>query len=131
MNEIDKAIMMLDENGLESLDPTPMQIPAGIRRPRSIQEKVKDMVRYELSRVAGQEGHETWEEADDFVVGDEPELMSPYQLSDEQEQQVGDFIEERPVEKPAEKKTAPEGEKNPPSKPPLNSPPAAPEDDQQ
>lgn len=88
----------LDKNGHEVLDPNPMEIPAGFRRPPTMKELIQRVVRVQLSEQAQMEGNESFAEADDFVVGDDDdaELRSPYQLSDEQEQ--AGFIEEKPVE---------------------------------
>lgn len=80
-----KCICVLDERGREVLDPTPVSMPVGFKRPMSIQEQIRILVKTELSRKAHEEGNETFDEADDFVIGDEPELRSRYELDDEQE----------------------------------------------
>ena len=59
------------------------------------------MIRNEVSSRAQAEGYETFEEADDFEVGDEPELRTPYELDDEQARASrSEFIEEQPIDKP-------------------------------
>lgn len=89
----------LDKQGFEIPDPKPMALPVGFVAPPTLTEMVRNLVRYEVSRAAASEGEETWEEADDFVVGDEPELQSPYELDDEQQSgSLREFIEERPKE---------------------------------
>lgn len=57
----------------------PLHIPVA----ESLAQKIQRMVRFELSQSAAEQGHETFEEADDFDVGeDADELRSPYELSD-------------------------------------------------
>lgn len=73
---------MLNERGHEVPDPTPMAIPLGMRVAETLADQIKRMVRSELSRQAADQGAETFEEADDFDVGDEDELSSPYELSE-------------------------------------------------
>lgn len=77
--------MRFDENGHEVLDPTPVAIPVGFRRPPSLQEMIRQYVRRELSQQAAAEGHETFEEADDFDVGDDYDPRSPWELDFDQE----------------------------------------------
>lgn len=75
---------MLDERGWEIPDGTPMARPLHINVAETLADKIKRMVRYELSQSAAAAGHESFEDADDFNVGDDPELSSPYELSDQQ-----------------------------------------------
>lgn len=75
---------MLDERGREIPDSKPMVHPLGLSVQETLADKIKRMVRYELSRQAEAQGHESFEDADDFDVGDEPELKSPYELDDGQ-----------------------------------------------
>lgn len=62
-------------------DSTPMAPPIGYKKHPSMVEIVRDMVRSErLAQEALAMGHETFEEADDFDVGDDPEVLrSPYE----------------------------------------------------
>lgn len=73
---------MLNENGHEIPDPRPMAAPLHIRVPETLAQQIQRMVRSELSQRAADQGHETFEEADDFDVGDDEELSSPYELYD-------------------------------------------------
>lgn len=93
---VEKLISTYNENGHEVPDPTPVAMPAGFQRPPSIRDLLRAMVSTELSRQAEAEGYESFEEADDFNVGDDPEIMrSDYELDADQERgSVGDFIEE-------------------------------------
>lgn len=64
----------------EVLDPTPVAIPARLKRVDNLNEVVRQMVRSEeLRRLADAAGEETFEEADDFEVGDDYEPSSPYE----------------------------------------------------
>lgn len=57
-------------------DPTPIAPPIGYKKHPSMVELVRDMVRSEtLAREAAASGHETFEESEDFDIGDEPEQL--------------------------------------------------------
>jgi len=75
---------MLDQNGHEILDNTPVARPVRIStRPNSLEE-LKALLRI-VSREAELNGQETFEEAEDFDVGDDAEPYSPWELpTDEQ-----------------------------------------------
>lgn len=110
-------ISLHDENGFEIPDPTPIALPVDFERPPTIQELVQRLVKYEMSAAAAAAGEESFEEADDFEVGDEPELRSPYELDDEQQAaRLSDFVEEAPA--PQVPKPEPKGkvEPEPPAK---------------
>jgi len=63
----------LDEFGHEVPDPTPLQIPAGFKRPETLAEQVQRLVRGAISRQAAEEGMETFEESEDFDIPDDPD----------------------------------------------------------
>lgn len=66
---------------VENLDPTPIEVPLAFKRPMTLAEQVRQMVRSEeLRRAALQAGMETFEEADDFDVGDDYDPRSPYEM---------------------------------------------------
>jgi len=71
----------LNQDGSPILDPTPVAPPIGYKKTPSMVEIVRDMVRSEkLAQEAAQSGHETFEESEDFDIGDDPELLrSPYE----------------------------------------------------
>lgn len=69
----------LTEDGKELLDPTPMAPPIGYRRQPSLAEQIREAVRSEALRQALEEGVETFEEADDFNVGDDFDPRTPYE----------------------------------------------------
>lgn len=76
--------MPLDEKGWEVLDPTPIARPLRFSRPPTQLEEIRRMMAM-VSREAEQQGHETFEEADDFDVGDDYDPQSPWELSIDQE----------------------------------------------
>lgn len=61
-------------------DPTPVEVPLGFRRPPTLQEEISRIIRQQMSQQASQAGFETFEEADDFVVDDDPDPLSPYEV---------------------------------------------------
>lgn len=66
---------------MESNDPTPIAMPSHLRRPPSIQEQIAAAVRSEaFNRYVSQQGLETFEEAEDFDVGDDFDPDSPWEL---------------------------------------------------
>lgn len=77
---------MLDERGREVPDPTPVEWPAGMRRPESLTEQIQRLVRVAVSQQAAAAGFETFEEADDFDVDDEEDPLSQYELTAMQEE---------------------------------------------
>lgn len=61
----------LDAKGHEVLDPTPVAMPAGFKRPEMLAETIQRLVRRGISELAADQGFETFEEAEDFDVDDE------------------------------------------------------------
>lgn len=76
--------MALTKEGREKLDTTPVAVPLKFKRPLPIAELVRKMVIREVSGKAAQRGAESFDEADDFDVNDDPELKSPYELDEDQ-----------------------------------------------
>ncbi len=92
----------LNAKGEEVPDKTPACIPIGYKNPPTLAEKIKSMVKNELRIYAVHQGQETFEEADDFNIGDDVDPTSPYEdLPD------GTMQEEEPVEKPVKEKKEP------------------------
>lgn len=70
----------LDDRGRELLDPRPVAPPVGYKRQPSMVEHIRNMVRSEMLRSAAENaGMESFEDADDFVVGDDYDPASPYE----------------------------------------------------
>jgi len=64
----------LTAEGQQAPDPTPIAPPIGYKRQPTMVEIVRDMVRSErLAQEALASGHETFEESEDFDIGDDPE----------------------------------------------------------
>lgn len=78
--------MSLDKHGREVPDPRPVEWPANLKRPLTLQEEIQRFVRVEMSQRAAEHGMESFEEADDFDVGDEDEWQSPYEMTEMQEE---------------------------------------------
>lgn len=70
---------MLDKNGHEIPDPTPLSLPLHFKRPETLAEQVQRLVRTHVSAAAAAAGAETFEEAEDFDVGDDIDPTSPYE----------------------------------------------------
>lgn len=117
--------MHYDERNREILDDTPVSLPIGFRRPPTLQETIRALVRTEVSKRAANEGLETFEEADDFNVGDDYDPTSPWELDYDQESEplarssAPAATEERPVDKAkADGPIGGEGNPAPATKPP-------------
>lgn len=69
----------LNAFGHEVLDPTPIAVPAGFKRPETLAEQVQRLVRTHISREAAESGYETFEESEDFDVDDDFDPSTPYE----------------------------------------------------
>lgn len=94
-----KRMAQLDSNGFEHLDPTPVEIPTRLKIPQRQVERIRAMVRREMSLAAESAGAETFEEADDFDLDDE-DWVSPYEY-DFEPPLNGDEVIGEPPTKPA------------------------------
>jgi hypothetical protein len=87
MGKIQKAIRKiagLTAKGEEIPDPTTMFQDLNMLRPESIQSQIARMIQSRASIDAMLNGQESFEEANDFAIGDDPEVYSSaYELSDE------------------------------------------------
>lgn len=106
-----------DEGRHEEVDSTPISRHVGFTRPPSIHETIQRLVRQELSARAAAQGHETFEEADDFDVGDDFEPNSPYEL-DEAQATLPLPVPEKPPVGPPGGPPAPSAPAPAPDKPP-------------
>lgn len=71
-----------DEYGREICDPRPIEWPAGMKRPETMQETMRRLIATELSQAAEAAGAESFEDADDFEVEDEdPEMVTQHELA--------------------------------------------------
>lgn len=73
-------------DGKELPDPVPMAPPVGYKRQPSMVEHIRSMVRSERLRMEAEAaGMESFEDADDFDVPDDPEPASRYEVPDDLE----------------------------------------------
>lgn len=71
---------LLDEKGSEVGDPVPMAPPLHLQRRLTMAEQIQQMIRREVSLRAQDMGLETFEEAEDFDVDDDPaDPHTPYE----------------------------------------------------
>lgn len=75
-----EVIEVLNDKGWEVPDPKPMAIPGGFQRPATMEERLLRFIRHEVSQAAKDKNYETFEEADDFDVGDDFDPQSPYEV---------------------------------------------------
>lgn len=69
-----------DNMGREIPDPKPLELPAGFKRPETLQEQIRRLVHSEhfmMEREAA--GEETFDEADDFDVDDDFDPSTPFE----------------------------------------------------
>ncbi len=117
----------------ERVDNTPVEVPVGYGHPTPLREQMKMWIREEMSAAAEEAGEETFEEADDFDVddADEVDIISPYELSELQEEFVDPEVdggEDPPAEDPpVESRPVPpdKPEVGKPADPPPEAPPAS------
>lgn len=103
----------LAPDGSEILDPTPVAIPVRFSRPPSVVDDVRRMVAAELSRLAQDQGFESFDEAEDFEPDDAPEFTSRYEEPEHYEPWQG--FRERMTKPPVvEEKPKPPAEPTPP-----------------
>lgn len=71
-----------NDMGQEIPDPTKPALPTGFKRPDPLADRVRQMVHGELSRRARDQGFETFEESEDFDVGDPDDFdpTTPYEM---------------------------------------------------
>lgn len=62
--------MKFDTKGRELPDSKPIEVPAGFQRPPTLMEQIERCFRQVVSRNAEARGHETFDDANDFEVGD-------------------------------------------------------------
>lgn len=114
ISEVVRGVKGSKERKYETPDPTPMAPPIGYKKQPSMVDHIRQMVRSEQLRAhADSLGMETFEEADDFDVGDDYEPNSPYE---------NDF--EPPVRSLQEQALA--AQQAPPATVPVNPSPGSP-----
>lgn len=77
---LDRGDIFLDEFGREIPDPTPMAPPVGYKRAPTMVEIIRQQIQGEqMKAAAAAMGKESWEDADDFDVGDDYDPTSPWE----------------------------------------------------
>lgn len=71
----------LDKWGREKPDPTPMAPPVGFVRQPPLHERLRDMILAERRTLDEAAYVETWEEQNDFDVGDDLDPTSPWETN--------------------------------------------------
>nr|QJB19892.1 MAG: hypothetical protein [Microvirus sp.] len=133
----------LDARGRELPSPLPIQPPIGYKKTPSLSEQIRAMVVSEKLRLeAEQAGFESFEDADDFDVGDDYDPRSPYEYDFDPPQEMepapaaaptpsgNGLVEERPVEQEAVPQPPPApagGQGQGGRQPPLAKPPLTPQ----
>lgn len=79
--EFELVLPKLSVFGREIPDPNPMEMPIGFKRPESLAEQVRRLVRTEeWEKLVRDQGFETFEESEDFDIGDDFDPSSPYEV---------------------------------------------------
>lgn len=60
------------KNGAEILDPKPVAVPVAFRTSETMDQRIKRIIEHSMSVQAKNAGLETFEEADDFDIEDDP-----------------------------------------------------------
>lgn len=97
---IRRAARALTPNGREDLDQTPVAIPAGFKRPPSLEEQIRRLIQQpEFGKVAsGDQDAESFDEANDFDIPDDP--ADPNSIDEEyQDPVLGTVTAREAVEK--------------------------------
>ena len=77
---LDEKGRRMTPDGLEIVDSRPMAPPVGYKKQPSMVDHIRELIRSEKLRLAAEEaGHESFEEADDFDVGDDYDPSTPYE----------------------------------------------------
>lgn len=84
----------IDEKGREIISKEPLALKLGLKKPESLQDKVRRMIRLEASLYAEAQGKETFEEADDFDVGDDFDPTTPYEVPADNEGYSGPTVKQ-------------------------------------
>lgn len=106
--------MEYNEHGHEIPDATPVAVPIRFTQPSHFSQ-IREMIRRELSIQAQSQGFETFEEANDFAVGDDFDPNSPYEEQFDPETGVSNFdYQPPPPMEQAKPADPPEGNETPP-----------------
>jgi hypothetical protein len=91
----------------EHLDPEPIAIPLG-KQELSTDQKIKELVRIEMSKLSEEAGNETFDEANDFDIDDDEDMLSGFEVREmQQEVPFQEYVEKNKKEKNTEKNPSP------------------------
>jgi len=76
--DVVRDYLVLDADGFEHPDPRPVEVPTRLKLPQRQVDRVREIIRQEMSRAAVANGVESFDEADDFSMED-VEPFSPYE----------------------------------------------------
>ena len=90
-------------------DPTPVEIPMDMKRPETMDQKIKRIIETQISEKAAMLGEETFEEANDFDIKDDFEVEEPVSVYEvhEMEDEYPQDLPLTPEEPQQEGETAP------------------------
>jgi len=77
---IPKIFKRICKREFEVLDPTPIAMPVRFHRHQTLQEQIQMYTRNTLNKMAAANDQETFEEADDFDIGDDFEPVSEHEI---------------------------------------------------
>lgn len=69
-----------NDKGEEIMDQTPITLPIDFKRPEPLGDMIRRLVRKQISDIAVAKGQESFDDADDFNIPDDPiDPLSPYE----------------------------------------------------
>ena len=78
-------------------DPVPVEVPADMKQPETMDDRIKRIIREQISPMAQEMGEESLEESNDYDVEDDFESGVPKTMYEETEM-VPEYIQETPTE---------------------------------
>lgn len=118
----------LNDQGQLIPDPTPLAPPLGYKKQPSMAEIIREQIRVHMSNVASQQGFETFDEADDFDVGENDFPVSPHEIDEEQEVPASVLRARLLADQEAAAAAAGPASATPPAPEPVKGPAPAPDD---
>lgn len=70
------------ESPYDPTDPVPVETETGLKKPESIDQKIKRLIRTEISQKVHEQGGESFKDANDFDVDEDPEPISGYEYTE-------------------------------------------------
>lgn len=73
----------MSQNDFEPVDNRPVEVPTRLRLPQSRAAQMQQFIRQSLSRMSAEQGHESFEEADDIEPDDGDDMpLTRYELQE-------------------------------------------------